>query len=180
MAKNRSYIEQKFNAAFDSGTLAFKTVDHGHFTIHSGVSYSFSVVDTVAGSGTYVVRFVTPDTDEFIHFIAGAGSDENFEFRLYEGTTFTGDGSAGTAYNRNRSFSDTQVATVSYDATINSAGTEIYGVGADTGGRFNNRADHEWKLARDTAYAIEITNLASTQASVSVTINYYKHEDKGW
>jgi hypothetical protein len=176
-------LEIKFNKAFDSSTSAINVLDYGHHEIHSGSAYSFSLVTTAAqGGGTHVIRLVTDNTTKWTHMLAGFLSDQAFTVTFYEGTTFLANGTGGASFNRNRNSDNTSTLTVSYGATIDVAGTQLFS--ARTGARgvgSNIRSDNEWILKQNTAYAIELTNHAtSAAANLSVELHYYLHTDKNW
>jgi hypothetical protein len=176
-----NYIVMQFNKSFDKSTTAINTLDYPHHEIHSGSSYTFSLVTTAAqGGGTQVTRFVTDDTAKWTHMLATFLSDQPFTVTLYEDTTFLANGTGGASFNRNRNSDKTSSLTISYGATIDAAGTQLYQ--ARTGARgvgSSIRSDNEWLLKQNTAYAVELTNHGtSAAANLSIALNYYQHTDR--
>jgi hypothetical protein len=132
--------------------------------VHRGKLFDLTFVDqSIASSGTLEVLIQTGTSKVHLDFsISGGG---NGLLQIFEGPTITAAGTALTAYNKNRSSSNTLLSTVTHTPTLSADGTKIdeelvlggggpHASGGEGGGGFT-----EWILAASTAYLIRVENI---------------------
>jgi len=147
----------------DDATMALVTIPIEHHEVHEGEAFTCSASTSKDTDGTIKVTILTGST-MYAHMtinITGSGATTVV---LYEGATATG-GSAQTAYNRNRTSSNTSTLTITLDPTVSVNGTALitntFGSGdkkTQLGG--DARGEHEWLLNLSTKYYILITSNA--------------------
>lgn len=181
--KNKSWQP----VSLDSSTNTMQIIEYEHHEVHSGRSFVFTQVGTVAGNATRDVLVVTPDTTRYIHMTERVASDDDISIYIYEspnlGAGATAKGSQGTAYNRNRGSSNSAGASIFTAPTILANGTALFTWRQGTGGFFfsspgESRGEGELVLARNATYLYRVVNNDAAGTEVEIQLNWYEHVDK--
>jgi len=157
-------------------------IDVDHHEIHCGDMINLSHLVDLGNGATRDILIVVPNpaiTSKRYHFYAEVITESETDYKLYEGTTTSNDGTAITAYNKNRQ--DPTVAENEvlfyHTPTVTGTGTLIqekhWGSGRGIGGE--QRGENEWVLKNNNKYLIRITNATANNNFISVNINYYVH-----
>jgi len=155
-------------------------IDVDHHEIHCGDMINLSHLVDLGNGATRDILIVVPNpaiTSKRYHFYAEVITESETDYKLYEGTTTSNDGTAITAYNKNRQ--DPTVAENEvlfyHTPTVTGTGTLIqekhWGSGRGIGGE--QRGENEWVLKNNNKYLIRITNATANNNFISVNINYY-------
>lgn len=168
----------------DALTNHLIVISHFHEEIHDGNHYNVSHLFTaVADDGFALLRITTGSTME-LHFTFEVDSESKILIDVLEGTTYSGDGTAVTAFNNRRSSANTTDATIRHTPTIDAAGTIIDqhmagaagGTPAATaiGGVGGNQ--NEWVFKIDAEYLIRVQNKDGTNTK-DIVINAFYYEE---
>lgn len=155
-------IEPALTDEITGATVVISTAQH---EVHEGETFRFWYVvphgTQLANDATIDVVMTTGSLYPHIVFSASGGGD--FEFQIFRGPTFLGDGTAFVPHNLKDTSNTVSTVSVSINPTINAPGTEIDGEFAPggTGGNAGGGAIREdtediWRL--NTSYLIRITN----------------------
>lgn len=162
--------------------VSTRSIDTVHAQVHAGNFYTVSkLIQAVAASGTLDI-FIINGANYDLHsaFSAAAGGDAYF--RIYEGTTVAGNGTALSAINNLRSSSNTSEASFFHTPTVSGVGSLLYedyipgggvfGSGGSDGGPI--RAGTELDLAINTNYLIRLTNATAGAQDLSIGMGFYE------
>ena len=153
--------------------------DEIHTNIHRGIMFvSGHSAEAVANDASVEVLIQVGSTRAcHVQFGGSAGGD--FEFELFEDTTFSAAGTAATPTNRNRFSSITAVTTVTHTPTLTADGTKITG-GLRPGGSGGNATGSstkgfaEWILKTDTVYLARLINRSGNAQLLSLGMDFYE------
>lgn len=164
-------------------------IDYDHHQIHEGETFRWSVyVSSLASGSNKDIRLVVPNitipagkpTVMYVpHFRFEAVADSFGQIFLYEGTTFSGNGTQRTPVALERNGTYTSQLEIYEDPTVNAIGTMIWqGVNfaAKTSAGSIDSARNEFPLKNNTSYCLRYTS-GTTGLKVLIRIEYY--EDKG-
>jgi hypothetical protein len=152
-----------------------------HAHIHKGQFFTLDLVDeALADDGILGFRIATGAETPAVHMRSIARTGGAARFTIYEGTTFTDNGSEGTPLNRNRISSNTFQSTVTTGPTADSLGTAIYDIiipgttGFFSSGGGVTGSFEEFILARGESYYIRLQNLAGGARIASLQLDMYE------
>jgi hypothetical protein len=150
-----------------------------HQRIHLGQVFTFShVFSSVADDANADILIKVPAGIE-CHAICDVVGGGNFEILIYEGTTVSGDGTAVTVHNRNRSSAAMPDTDTFYTPTISATGTLLYS-GFNPGGTKSSavggdfRFDNEIIFKASTNYLIRMTNRAGAAKTLAFSMTAYE------
>lgn len=167
-------------------TLAQKSISTDHSYIHDGIGFSQTIeTASIEAAGAYKISIAT-GTTKYLHMraIASSSTANIIEIELLEAPT-NSSGTAVTMQNRNRNSSTTSTATVK-QGVASTGGTSLGkytagaggGVQARSGGSVGGEND-ERVLKQNTDYAIVITNIGATTATVGYISLFWYEEARG-
>lgn len=158
---------------FEKISQRLSLINHIHANIHDGISfaaeYDFGVV--LKDGGTSEVLLQIP-ADNYVHLY-----EHNFnpdaqpgQVEIFEGTTFSAEGTTMEAENLNRISGKTSNIAVTHTPTITADGTriDIIGKTASKNSSDNSVKYVEWNLMPDTNYLIRYTNKSTADTTVCV------------
>ena len=102
----------------DTGTLV--SIEFEHHEIHEGDHYFISNFESVDEDGNIDFVVISPDTTDEIHMTWRVDGTSQTEFRIYESSTVSDDGTLTTPINNNRRSANTSVTTVRKNPTSGS------------------------------------------------------------
>ena len=143
----------------DSYTHSQSTIEEEHHQIHEGNHFFIASYETL-GDGD-VADFVveTPDSSTEVHMVFMVEGTDTVSIEVYEDVDAAADGAVQTPYNSNRNSSNTSVATIRKNPTVNDAGTLL--LKQKTGARnkigITSRVN-ELVLKKNTKYLYRITS----------------------
>lgn len=157
-------------------------MDYAHHQVHEGEMFQYNITPQALASGdSLLLRFAVGTltaTTRTPHAIFEVDSTAETWVYLYEGPTLTGNGTAGSAVNRNRNISTAATSVPYINPTVSGNGTLltswITGSGTRAGG--GTRDSVEWDLKSATNYLYVITSKA---ASNDVCARLIFYEDLG-
>lgn len=161
----------------DEPTGSDTTVDWAHHEVHEGDAFVQSTHATGVASGAFLgLTVITPDTTKWLHTTFVVTGTLAFVARVYEAATVDVEGSATTAYNRDRNSGTTSGGTFRLGDTFTSKGTLIWqqyvGAGNKTGGGALIRS--ELILKQNTTYLFELESKAAANV-LSGALDWYEH-----
>jgi hypothetical protein len=164
----------------DKTTNAIININHTHHNIHEGAHYYVKSYDALDTSDVVNFCILTPNTTKWAHLLFSIQSTGETLVEIYEGTSFSADGSLITAVNNNRNSSNTSGLIIRKDPVTIVTGTKIseslFGLSTspvrNIGG--DVRRDDELILKQNTTYIIKITS-NSDGNNVDYRANWYEH-----
>jgi len=172
-------------AEFDNMFKVPITIDVGHHEVHEGDSYVCGVFDVAMAAADYIgLSFTTPAANKRIHLLLEFAAKAEATTQLIEIPGTLTNGSAATAYNRDRGSGNSTSVTnlLSYDSTagdVMTGGTIIHSVytWADKKIGASGRDVSEIILAPATSYGFKLIAVAGTNGG-AITLNWYEHTDE--
>jgi len=176
-------------ATIDKSTHAFNIINYEHHEIHSGDHYFTCNFGNIGSGATLTIGATTAAGSKWSHLLFDWQANNQTEFRIFEGATYSG-ATVWTAYNNNRNSSNTSIVT---DKIINpvisgaspTSGTEIWSqaLGLDgatpskaSAGGFSVRGK-EVILKSGTSYLFEFKSAADDN-TISYCGEWYEHTEK--
>ena len=163
---------------FDHINDAGVTMDVIHANTHRGVMFASGYHDMAVVDDGAIELLIQVGSNS-AHTVMSVAVGGDAEAVLFEGTTFSGAGTAVGAANKNRFSSTVAVTTVTHSPTLTGDGTQIASgyipggtknsAGGGTGSSFA-----EWVLATDTDYLIRLTNRAGNVQPLGIIIDFYE------
>ncbi len=159
------------------------TIDVAHHEIHCGDSVTYSEVTDLANGAERNILLVTPapdPTSKRYHLTIELEAESEIDYKFYEDTTTSNNGTSVTAFNRNRQ--DPVVVpgdeiVITHTPTVATVGTlletEHFGSGRGIGGGV--RGGSEWVLKNNAKYLIKVKNETANSNFVTIKLNYYVH-----
>jgi len=186
------FIYVGLNAGVDSSTNAIETISYAHHEAHAGSHYQNEMFVAVPADDILDIRFVTPASTKWLHWIIEYNTEAEFEFTMYEVITITNAGTALTAINNNRNSTNTSGLTAfDYITNVNIAAANsdtglgsaiILGQGHTGSGRsqagssFDRGA--EIILKSGTGYCLRFDNESNAEKYVDWKMEWYEHTNK--
>lgn len=168
------------NVVLDNSTGVLPSISFTHHNIHDGDTFSYSEVTDVPNAAVRDVLIVTPNTTHWAHLYVEVMTEAEADYKFYEGTVTTGDGTACSEINRNRNLTAVTATTVITHTPTVAGGAEgtllewkHWGTGKGVGGA--GRDIEEWVLKQGTKYLIRVTNATTSANQVSITLIWYEH-----
>ncbi len=173
----------------DSATGVTMGLDYPHHEIHAGSHFFNEFAYDLPANDWIDIRFTTPDTTKWSHFLALIRTQEEGLYELYEDAPILTAGTSLTAWNSNRN-SATASGILSFDYIINTSeananlDTDISGadklryslLGSNQGNLSGeSRNDNEIVLKQDTSYLIRVNNRVAQVRYVSWLLDWYEH-----
>jgi hypothetical protein len=162
----------------DPFTHAVHATDTVHLRIHAGQAFAYHAKLTItAGASAYLLAKPTSN----IHFqafdIKATGGPA--EARLFEAPTTTANGTAATAYNRNRASTTTSNTSIFTGPTVTADGVELdlfalLQTGPGNSATSNESMPHEWILKAGTDYTLKFTNTSAGSIDVYFSFIWYE------
>ena len=156
-------------------------VDAAHHHLHEGEMYQFTHGPVALGNGASldfrVVVADVPATTRTPHVVAELDATGECWLELYESTTYSANGTAGTFQNRNRNVANSALTTIFTTPTVNALGTKISGwiVGSGEKAGGSGREAVEWPLKANTQYNYRIT----AKNAINICFRIMEYEDLG-
>lgn len=166
------------HVGFEASPLVVASLDWEHYEAHEGDAFSVYLVQDVTGAGsTYNVLIVTPNTEKQTHLRYTYNCEAEFSVVLFEGTTVSANGTAKTAYNRNRNSASTAGTEVYTGPTVTSDGTQLREARVWSGGGSGGSGESigEWILATNQKYLLRFTKAGAGTSYVSTKLWWYEH-----
>lgn len=176
-----STITEFLKSVSDPVTESIEVVNYEHHEIHMGSFYRAGFQKDIPNGGTAIVAITTPDTTKWLHFRPAVDIELEAAIMLYENPTSVTGGTSVTPRNANRNYTDSSVATVVTDPTIDTTGAvvignQVLGSGKSSGG--NASAEFEWVLKQNTTYVLVVTNQATGANETNIRLAWYEHTNK--
>lgn len=163
--------------------IPLEIISSVHEKVHDGQFFYTNHVFTGVTSSSSVDYLIKTDSNEYLHsaFEVDVGADcRTF---IYEGTTVSNDGTALTAFNSNRSSSNTLSSTFFHTPTVTGVGTLIKQsyIPGTTGRRITGggtgdsiaREGGEVILKPNETYLVRITNVSSDTIIIATNHSFY-------
>ena len=177
--QNEQKLEIEYNA-IEPTTGSNKALEYEHAEVHSGDHFFWYEYHDIAGSATYDILIVTPNTTEWAHMKIAIEVERESIITLYEGTTTSNDGTAQTEFNNNRNSTHTNTTQIFRAPTITAVGTQIaqgaYGSSRQFGGVATNA--QEFVLKQNTKYLLRVVNNTANASLTSYGITWYEHTNR--
>lgn len=161
----------------DETTKALVTIDTSHHEVHEGDMFVYCEVNDITNGAVRDILFVTPATKS-CHLVINVVSEAEADFKFYESTTASNNGTGVTAYNRKRTSTNTATALVYHTPTVagGSEGTLLcmkhWGSGKSNGGE--DRSANEWILKASTKHLIRVTNATASNNQIAIELEWYE------
>lgn len=155
-------------------------IETEHHEIHCGDALCCSHVVDLTNGATRDILIVTPvSASRNYHMYIEVVTESEADFKLYEDTTTSNNGTTLNARNRNRAnpvVSESEVGFY-HTPTVTGVGTlieeEHWGSGKGVGG--TSRGQNEWIFKNNAKYMIRVTNSTTQNNHIAIKINYYVH-----
>lgn len=154
-----------------SGTAV--VMSDGHSRIHSGRDFIAGYTDVALGAGNSITLLVKVPAGKRCHMRPRLSPDNVARLLVYEGPTFSADGSAVPAFNRDRSSASTPGTTVFSGPTTSALGTLILSEVVSRAAHMSEE-EREWLLAPATNYLVRMTNLHTAAQAMSLALDFYE------
>jgi len=167
------------NVGVDDKVSALQIIATPHHETHEGEYFSVShFFSDLADDANADVRIIVGSGAE-LHVTIGVAAEGSGEIRIYEGTTYTGDGTALTIYDKNRTTANTSNATSKHTPTVDAIGTLLFegyvpgGTKKDAVGGLRSNAQ-EWIFKKSTDYLVRFTNRGGADKDASIEVEFYE------
>lgn len=175
----------EFKHSFDPISHAFTVIDQQHRLVHDGMYFTTSGKQTGWTNGTTKSFLISPPAGCFphiqtMHLNFGRG---DIDFVAYEGPTVTGNGSALTINNVNRTSSRTAALNLYAEPTVSDNGTHEFtlwvpptaaGTGQTASGIMGVGQASEWILNESTPWLVVMTNNSGATIDWSYEFSWYE------
>lgn len=163
----------------DNVSEALTVIDVSHKEVHEGNMFSVCNVTDLASGANVSMLFVTPNLTKSPHIVFDVETEAEAEFKIYESSNASVNGTALTPVNHNRVSANIAATKVFLDPTITNYGTLLcirhWGSGHGVGG--GDRSTNEWILKPNTNYVIVITNFTTQANHATVIAEWYLEPD---
>jgi hypothetical protein len=147
-------------------------IDAVHYQIHSGNAFIAQRLFTSVGVAANAdIRILNGATKE-LHLKATIIAESKAYFYIYEGTTYSANGTGLTAYNSNRTSATATTGALYYTPTVNVLGTAIKAGMLLAGGSITDR--EEIMLKKSTDYLFRVTNTSGVISDISIALEWYE------
>jgi len=150
-----------------------------HHRVHEGVFFVSGVADEALSNNANLDMLIQAVSgDLHMQFVGSAGADARIG--LWEGTTFSDQGTVQPAINRNRNFALTKISDsiISMNPTITDIGTQLFGGlliggsgGSATGG--TSAAFTEFIFPAGTVHMARLTNIGGQAQLATIEAEFY-------
>jgi len=152
--------------------------------VHDGKFFTVGHFINNVGDDASLDLLIQVSATRSMHATFGVQVGGDCEAYFYEGTTFSGAGTAITIYNNNRFSSTVATATITHTPTVSGVGTQIVptiwipggsggqAIGGQGGGP--TRTGTEWILATSGVYLLRVTNRAGQATEISSQVAFYE------
>jgi hypothetical protein len=178
---------QKVSIVDASGTIvlvdatlgALVTIDGAHKEVHDGKFFVVSrYYAAIAAAGVADMR-VLVGAAKALHVTVSVAAGGNANVDIYEGTTYTANGTAVTIYDRNRTTANASTATSFHTPTVLVLGTDIFDGFCPGGSKQSAMGSvrsngQEWIFKKSTDYLIRVTNVSAGNADYSIEVEWYE------
>jgi hypothetical protein len=157
-------------------------INSEHHEIHCGDSYLVSRIVDLGNGASDDILIIVPDeagsgqSQKLYHFLPRGASEAEVIWYLYEAPTVSANGTAMTAFNRNRNSAFTSDLEHYHTPTVTTVGTLIStdhaGSGRGTGGEARSE---EFVLKNNTKYLLRVTNQTASNNYIDWHLNHYIH-----
>lgn len=145
-----------------------------HSMIHRGKLWShWTVIENIGAGASYdhLLQVITP---VHIRIIVSASAESVFS--IYEGTTFSNQGTPITAYNRNRASANTTDLVISHAPTVTASGTLLGSMLLQGGNKSGSSESFDEWIFPSGNYLAKLKNNSNGSANIGVEFNYYHYE----
>jgi hypothetical protein len=163
---------------YDTTHDAVVTLDEIHSSIHKGRMFS-SGYHSMSVADNADIEILVQVGATAAHALLSVAVGGDAEAELYEGTTFSGAGTAATPVNKNRFSATAATTTVTHTPTLTLDGTLLAsgyipgGTKAQSGGGTGS-SFAEWVLQTSTDYLIRLINRAGSTQPLGIVIDFYE------
>lgn len=158
----------------DAVSNTLRTIDSRHAAIHDGRHFVASDIALAVALSATVVYVVSTDGHPQ-HFNWEVNSDGGVKVDIYEGVTTTNDGTALTAFNRDRTKQATHVATMSAYKTPTglSGGTLLFSTGSTSKSGGLQVSSQEFIFKPNTKYSFILTAYTNN-VNIATMFDWYE------
>lgn len=155
-------------------------ISHEHSKIHEGKLFGAGYMNaTLANDGNLDLHITTP-VDYSVHTYIKTSGGGDSEFLIYEGTTFTANGTAITPINHNRTSSNVATTLAYHTPTVNVIGTQLWqefvpgGSGGASPGAVGHPTSEQVVLAPNTEYLFRLVNRSGVVDYFNLLLSFYE------
>ena len=163
----------------DALVKALSMITTPHHFIHEGKSFTVSHwFDNIGAVGSAMLRII-PGANKELHATASVSAEATGRFQIVEGSTYQGEGTLITIYDKNRTTANTSDATCRHTPIVADIGTMIYdsyipgGTKQRAIGSVRTNGE-EWILKKSTDYLFTYINLGGADKDASIEIEFYE------
>lgn len=160
-----------------TGYLTFIDVFHHH--THAGEAFISGDLIDLGNGAIRDILIVTPNTTYWAHMFITITTESETDLKVYEGTTASNNGTAITAFNKDRNSTSVATTLIFHTPTVapGSEGVMLppmhWGSGKGVGG--GERSSEEWVLKQNTKYLLRITNATTSANQTNTILRWYEH-----
>lgn len=154
-------------------------MDIVHKRIHEGIFFSGTLFDAALLAAGVLEMLIQTSATHDTHFRATASGSQDHTVEVFEGTTFSGAGTALPMFNRDRQSATVIESTVTHTPTLTLDGT-LFIKGFIPGGSGGNAQGgggalfEEYILDRSESYLVRLTNLGSQTGIFDLQLDIYE------
>lgn len=164
--------------------LDVHSLDQVHSKIHEGVYYMGGHYNSAVAAAANLDVLIITGANYELNFVPNIVVGGDAEFRLYEGTTVSANGTSLTMFNSKRSSSNTTESSHYHTPTVTGVGTQLgpthfipggsgpFGVGGSGGGPVRDGTEIDLKVS--TNYLLRVTNITGGAIPVNIEYGYYE------
>lgn len=186
VANMKGMIVRNFNYGYDGSTFdrlrsdpyskTLVTCDLDTYLLHEELQFVASHLFSAVATTNVVYMRILPHATTIPRLGYIIQSDGACKIEVVEGTTYTDNGTAVTAYNRHRNSANATDQLLYHTPTINSLGTVISTNLLGTAGHFTGAGDrllsNDWMLKASTDILLKITNISGDNSEILIKFNF--------
>lgn len=164
------------NSTLDKYTGSTVSIPIEHNMTHRGKRFFHENTVTISGAGNvYQYVIVTPATTTYAHLHPDINGTVEYTVDITEGIATVSDGTAITAYNKNRNSATTATTTLFHTPDTPSGGTVISSARTGSGKSYGGAiGEEEIVMKANTKYMITITQIPAGDGYYSVHLDWYE------
>lgn len=163
----------------DAAVNALTTINTPHHMIHEGKSFIVSEwFDNVADLGIADLRILA-GANKALHASISVAAEGKGKLAIFEGNTYTDNGTPATIFDKNRTTANTSDALAYHTATVNAQGPKIYesfipgGTKQRAIGSVRTNGE-EWIFKKSTDYRVRFANHGGADMDIGIEIEFYE------
>jgi len=171
------YVDEDGAKKVVSSLTPMPTISTYHLRVHEGKAFFAGYLWTSLSDDANADLYAIVPSGVFIHATVNVSSGGESEFRVYEGSVMTSNGTLLTPFNRNRGSTKTANSTFFYDPTIDTLGDELV-PSLVPGGQGPHKPGGSDGLSQEFLYSsnnylFRITNRSGSAIRASIGIDFY-------